>query len=35
VSGLIGSGETDEKRLLVGALIYLKTLEARALAIKA
>ena len=35
VSGLIGSGETDEKRLLVGGLIYLKTLEARALAIKA
>jgi hypothetical protein len=35
VFGLIGSGETDEKRLLVCALIYLKTLEARALAIKA
>jgi hypothetical protein len=32
---LIGSGETDEKRLLVCALIYLKSLEARALAIKA
>jgi hypothetical protein len=30
VFGLIGSGQTDEQRLVVSALIYLKSLEARA-----
>jgi hypothetical protein len=30
VFGLIGSGQTDEKRLVVAALTYLKSLEARA-----
>jgi hypothetical protein len=29
VFGLIGSGQTDEMRLVVSALIYLKSLEAR------
>jgi hypothetical protein len=32
--GLIGSGQTDEKRLLVCALTYLKSLEARVKAAK-
>jgi hypothetical protein len=30
VFGLIGSGQTDENRLVVAALTYLKSLEARA-----
>jgi hypothetical protein len=30
VFGLIGTGETDEKRLVVAGLTYLKSLEARA-----
>jgi hypothetical protein len=34
VFGLIGSGQTDEKRLVVAALTYLKSLEARAKAAK-
>jgi len=34
VFGLIESGQTDEKRLIVGALTYLKSLEARAAAAK-
>jgi hypothetical protein len=29
VFGLIGSGQTDDKRLVVSALTYLKSLEAR------
>jgi len=31
VFGLIASGETDEKRLVVAGLTYLKSLEGRAL----
>jgi len=35
VFGLIGSGQTDEMRLVVCALTYLKSLEARAEAARA
>ena len=34
VFGLIGSGQTDDKQLVVSALIYLKSLEARGKAAK-
>ena len=34
IFGLISSGETDEKRLVVSGLIYLKSLEIRAEAAK-
>jgi hypothetical protein len=34
VFGLIGSGQTDDKQLVVSALTYLKSLEARGKAAK-